>query len=242
MNQKPEDSLILNADDPETARLALDLPVRKFFFSREREVEFGAWIEDGVLRVRVPGYGFDIGSVESLPFAMRWQVENVLTAMVVAALTKIPGTAVANEIYGFDGLEHRLEWVRSVRGVDYINDSKGTNVGSVVKSLSSMDRPVVLIFGGRDKGGDFLPLLPLFKDKVKRLILIGESRSRVMSVLNGPPPFVEAETLEQAIQRAVESAERGDVVLLSPGCASFDMFKSYADRGERFKSLVGEIV
>tara|TARA_B100000686_G_C16746295_1_gene949626 strand:+ start:176 stop:1516 length:1341 start_codon:yes stop_codon:yes gene_type:complete len=241
MNQTAENYLILNADDSETARLAEGLPVQRIFFSGKSEVEFGSWVDNGIIRARVYGRQFDIGSIESLSRTLRWQVENVLAATTVAALVGIRRSAIMEAVRGFEGLEHRLEWVRSVGNVEYINDSKGTNLGSVVKSLNSFNRPVVLIFGGRDKGGDFQPLLPIFKEKVKWLILIGESRSMVKKLLSGTPPFEEAETLERAVRRATEIAESGDIVLLSPGCASFDMFKDYADRGNRFKALVGKI-
>ena len=242
-NQMSGDYLILNADDSKTALLGQDLPMRKLFFSIKHEVELGSWVDKGVLHVRVPGCEFDIGFLKDLPQSMRWQTENVLAAMIVSALVGIPGSVVAKAVRRFDGLEHRLEWVRSFQGVDYVNDSKGTNIGSVVKALESMNRPVILIFGGRDKGVGFDSLLPLFKSKVKQLILIGESQSRVKKILNGrTPPFEEVETMEQAVRHAAQAAKSGDVVLLSPGCASFDMFKNYAVRGETFKSLVWEMV
>ena len=240
-NQTVEDFLILNADDPEVLKLGDRRSVTKLFFSRERDVGQGAWIEKGTIWVRTANGSFEICEVQSLQQIMQWQVENVLAAVTVAALTHIAPQVIAQTLKEFSGLEHRLEWVRSYRGVDYINDSKGTNVGSVIKSLHSIERPLILIFGGQDKESDFSPLIVFFKNRVKYLILIGGTRPKIKRFLNGIPPFEEAETLDAAVQRASEIAVPGDTVLLSPGCASFDMFKDYADRGNRFKKLVRQI-
>ncbi|HJO59064.1 MAG TPA: hypothetical protein QF772_12695, partial [Nitrospinaceae bacterium] len=134
-----------------------------------------------------------------------------------------------------------IEWVRTIRGIDFINDSKGTNVGSVHKSLMSFSRPVILIAGGKDKGGDFLALKKIFKEKVKHLILIGETKSKFRLMLNGSFSYEDAGSMEDAIGRAIDKAEAGDVVLLSPGCASFDMFKDFVERGNRFKEIVNRL-
>jgi UDP-N-acetylmuramoylalanine--D-glutamate ligase len=139
---------------------------------------------------------------------------------------------------GFQGLEHRLEFVRELRGVDFVNDSKGTNIGAVKKSLSGFDRPVILIIGGQDKGGRFSTLKKIFKDKVKHMILIGEARPKIQKVLNGSFGYESADSIEEAVRLAYKHARKGDVVLLSPACASFDMFRDYADRGEQFKNAV----
>ena len=143
-----------------------------------------------------------------------------------------------NIVGNFIGLEHRIEWVRTIRGVDFVNDSKGTNVGSVNKSLASFSRPVILIAGGKDKGGDFRTLKQIFKKKVKHLVLIGETKNKFRQVLNGSFSYEDAESMEDAVERAVKKAQAGDVVLLSPGCASFDMFRDFAERGNRFKEIV----
>jgi UDP-N-acetylmuramoylalanine--D-glutamate ligase len=172
---------------------------------------------------------------------MQCQVENALAAVAVTALLGTPPDDITGAIREFPGLEHRIEWVRTVRGIDFVNDSKGTNVGSVNKSLTSFFRPVILIAGGKDKGGDFRSLKLIFKEKVKHLVLIGETKNKFRQILNGSFSYEDAEDMEDAVTRAVEKAQPGDVVLLSPGCASFDMFKDYVERGNRFKDIVNRL-
>ncbi len=141
----------------------------------------------------------------------------------------------------FPGLEHRLELVREVEGVSYVNDSKGTNVGAVVRSLEGFSSPVVLIAGGRDKGGDFTQLRSLVKERVKALVLIGEAKEKIRDSLCELAECWMEESLAAAVERAREVASAGDVVLLSPGCASFDMFEDFEDRGRQFKELVRKL-
>jgi UDP-N-acetylmuramoylalanine--D-glutamate ligase len=135
-------------------------------------------------------------------------------------------------------LEHRLESVAEIGGVRYFNDSKGTNVGAVVGSLESFTVPIVLIAGGKDKLGDFTPLLPSVRERVKKLILIGQAAGKLRSQLNGACPMEEAASLEEAVLRAAAAASPGEVVLLSPACASFDMFADFEERGRVFKEAV----
>jgi UDP-N-acetylmuramoylalanine--D-glutamate ligase len=138
----------------------------------------------------------------------------------------------------FEGLEHRLEFVREIEGIRFYNDSKGTNVGSVVKSLQSFSQPVILIAGGKDKKGDLSPLRGLIQGRVKGLILIGEAKERMARELEGLTNTTMARTLEEAALLAYQMAEKGEVVLLSPACSSFDMFKDYKERGRVFKEAV----
>lgn len=237
-NQNPDDFLILNADDPQTADLGRGLRARRIFFSTQKEVREGAFLRHGVITVRLNGGEREVCPVEQLQPVMQWQLENILAAATAASLAGAGATAIAKSICAFPGLEHRMEWVRNLRGIDFVNDSKGTNIGSTQKSLNSFQRPIVLILGGRDKGADFSPLSPLIKTKVKHLILIGEAKSKIKQMLNGSTPWEEADTLETAVNRACSQAASGDVVLLSPACASFDMFRDYEDRGRQFRTLV----
>ena len=179
--------------------------------------------------------------MDNLNQTMQWQIENVLAAVASASLAGVSPEVIAETIKDFKGLNHRMEWVRSIGGIDFVNDSKGTNVGSVQKSLSNFPRPVILIAGGSDKGSDFSSLKQILKERVKHLILIGETKNKFRQVLNGSFSYEEAKDLDEAVKQAYQKAERGDVVLLSPACASFDMFKDYAERGDRFKSLVNRI-
>ncbi|MBH0190195.1 MAG: hypothetical protein HP492_00190 [Nitrospira sp.] len=138
----------------------------------------------------------------------------------------------------FPGLEHALEIVRERRGVRFVNDSKGTNVDATLKALESIDQPIWLIAGGRDKGGDFSRLAPLIRQRVKRLLLIGEAAPLIAHAVQGYDAIDRAGTLREAIERAAAGATAGEVVLMSPACASFDMFADYQDRGRQFKALV----
>ncbi|MBI4390193.1 MAG: UDP-N-acetylmuramoyl-L-alanine--D-glutamate ligase [Nitrospinae bacterium] len=237
-NQTEDDFMVLNQDDPLVQEQARDMRARKRYFSVEKETEEGGFLRNGVLTLRQDGKERTLCSAEELKPVMRWQLENVLAAATAASLAGAGPEAIAGALKSFSGLEHRLEWVRTLRGVDFVNDSKGTNVGSVEKSLRSFDRPIILIAGGQDKGSDFSPLKNLIKTRVKRLVLIGEARPKFRQALNGSTDCAEAETLESAVGLALEKAVPGDVVLLSPACASFDMFKDYEDRGRQFKKIV----
>lgn len=239
--QTKEDALILNSDDKNALDQGKNKSSRKFCFSMSREVEEGAFLRNDIIVSRFNGNDKNLMSVRELKPAMQCQVENALAAVAVTALLGTPPDDITGAIRDFPGLEHRIEWVRTVRGIDFVNDSKGTNVGSVNKSLTSFFRPVILIAGGKDKGGDFRSLKLIFKEKVKHLVLIGETKNKFRQILNGSFSYEDAEDMEDAVTRAVEKAQPGDVVLLSPGCASFDMFKDYVERGNRFKDIVNRL-
>ena len=239
--QTKEDALILNSDDKNALDQGKNKSSRKFCFSMSREVEEGAFLRNDIIVSRFNGKDKNLMSVRELKPAMQCQVENALAAAAVTALLGTPPDDITGAIRDFPGLEHRIEWVRTVRGIDFVNDSKGTNVGSVNKSLTSFFRPVILIAGGKDKGGDFRSLKLIFKEKVKHLVLIGETKNKFRQILNGSFSYEDAEDMEDAVTRAVEKAQPGDVVLLSPGCASFDMFKDYVERGNRFKDIVNRL-
>ncbi len=237
-NQTEEDYLLLNQDDPNTKDLGQNSRAQKLFFSATGDVKTGVFLRENSLMLRMDATEKKICDLADLNQVMQWQVENVLAASLASSLLNIPLKTIAETLKQFTGLEHRMEWVRTYQGIDFVNDSKGTNVGAVRKSLESLSCPVVLIAGGKDKGSDFLPLKQVLKKKVKHLILIGESRSKFRQVLNGSFNYEEASSMEEAVQKAANNAASGDVVLLSPACASFDMFKNYEDRGNQFKSIV----
>jgi len=237
-NQTKNDSLILNYDDSNTRFLGSNCPAKQIFFSLENELECGAYVNKGKIFARINEFEGEVFALSSLSRGLRWQIENVLPAVAAALLLKISLESIKKVLGSFVGLEHRLEWVCSQDGVDFINDSKGTNVGSAYKSLNTFDRPIILIAGGKDKNADFSSLKKIMKKKVKHLILIGETRPKFRSLLNGSFGYEESDSLEDAVHKAKEKADKGDVVLLSPACASFDMFTDYIDRGNRFKSIV----
>jgi UDP-N-acetylmuramoylalanine--D-glutamate ligase len=165
-------------------------------------------------------------------------LENALAASLAAALVGAPTKAIRRGLIRFGGLEHRLEFVAEIDGVQYVNDSKGTNVGAVARSLESYTVPLVLIAGGKDKMSDFTPLAPLLRERVKHLILIGQAAGKLRAQLDGACAMEEAVSLEEAVQRAAAVASPGEVVLLSPACASFDMFADFEERGRVFKEAV----
>jgi UDP-N-acetylmuramoylalanine--D-glutamate ligase len=240
-NQTGDDYCLLNGDDANTKNLGQNSRAKKFFFSTKEKVDQGAFIKENHLMLIKDGTENKICAISDLSQVMQWQVENVLAASLVCSLLDIPAETIAESLKQFTGMEHRMEWVRTFRGIDFVNDSKGTNVGAVQKSLESLSRPIVLIAGGKDKDSDFSPLKQTFKQKVKHLILIGETRSKFRQVLNGSFSYEDAGNMEDAVRQAVSKATSGDVVLLSPACASFDMFRDYADRGNQFKAIVQQL-
>jgi UDP-N-acetylmuramoylalanine--D-glutamate ligase len=237
-NQTNEDFFLLNADDPITASMAKEKSSKILWFSPTQEVDQGAWIENRIIYLRIGNQKDKVCNLEHLNLSLQRQPENVLAALVLSRLAGATLAATQKTFIEFSGLTHRLEWVENIRGIDFVNDSKGTNIGSMQKAVESFSQPIILIAGGQDKGGDFSVLKNLLKQKVKNLVLIGEAKEKIKRSLNGIPPKEEADTLEQAIHLAASRATSGDVVLFSPGCASFDMFKNYEDRGNRFKSIV----
>ncbi len=168
-------------------------------------------------------------------------VANAMAAMIPALLEKCDVDRVWQAICNFSGLKHRMNLVRSLDGVDWYNDSKGTNVGSVIMSLAGLDAPVTLIAGGKDKGGDFGELVGPIREKVSHLILIGEAADRMEKEIGPVADTVRVESLEQAVSKAYELTAPGSVVLLSPGCSSFDMFENFGKRGELFCRLVEQL-
>ncbi|BCB95856.1 UDP-N-acetylmuramoylalanine--D-glutamate ligase [Dissulfurispira thermophila] len=250
MNQSAGDFLILNADDPTTEEIqkignrqwAMDNRPEIFYFSRKRGVK-GAYCKDGVIYFNLPGLTSDFCLLTS-DFKIKGvhNIENAMAASLMALLSGCSIDAVAGALKVFSGLEHRLEFVREIDNVKFINDSKGTNVGAVVKSLESFNEPIVLIAGGRDKDGDFAILRPIIKEKVKALILIGEAKDKIKKAVGDviKDVFIE-DDFKTAIIKAKQVASSGDVVLLSPACASFDMFRDFEDRGRQFKRVVMEL-
>lgn len=249
-NQGRDDFLVLNADDPLTVEIikriregslkSREIP-RIFYFSRKHAVK-GAYLREGAISFDLPGVPpaftlqpalFRIKGVHNL--------ENAMASAAMALLAGCPPDAVAEALKEFPGLEHRLEFVRELEGTKYINDSKGTNVGAVEKSLEGFSEPIILIAGGRDKEGDFAQLRPLVREKVKALVLIGEASGKIKEALGDLTHTVHASHMKEAVETARAMAQRGDVVLLSPACASFDMFKDFEDRGRQFKKIVMEL-
>lgn len=237
-NQGKEDYAVLHADDPLTFQFAHRVQSQVFLFSRERSVPLGCFLNQGAILFQGADGQRERFDLDRMKVRGAHNVENFMAAIASSKICGCPGGALQKVIDGFEGLEHRLEWVRDIDGVQFFNDSKGTNVASVVKSLLSFEEPILLIAGGRDKEGDYGPLKKLISERVKGMALIGEARERMFGDLGRLTETVKVETLEEAVRWAWSRARRGDVVLLSPACSSFDMFQNYQERGKRFKEIV----
>ncbi len=236
-NQNSGDQAILNEDDPIVMRSAAKVHAKKVMFSMRQRPEEGAFSDGQTIFLNLEGKGEEY-SLAKTPLKGVHNVENMMAALTAARVFGCSKGAVQDVLDRFKGLEHRLEFVREIGGVRFYNDSKGTNVGSVVKSLQSFSEPVVLIAGGKDKNGDLSPLKELVRNRVKHMILLGEAKERMNRDLGGLTDTVMAKTMEEAVSLARQKAKGGEVVLLSPGCSSFDMFKDYKERGKVFKEAV----
>ena len=243
--QHSSDFIVLNRDDEAVMRLyesrlrfKEDSP-SVFFFSRNRDVR-GLYFYAGKVICNIPELSLHEELIDARDIMIKGlhNLENAMAASLMAILSGCELEPLRRVLRNFRGLEHRLEFVRELEGVRYINDSKGTNVGAVIKSLEGFKEPVILIAGGRDKAGDFTLLRPLVREKVKCLILIGEAREKMRRALGDLTETVLTSSLDEAVNYARTKASRGDVVLLSPACASFDMFHDFEDRGRQFKDIV----
>ena len=250
-NQGEGDFLVLNRDDPETIKTGDEklkgkkANPRIVYFSRREEVE-GVYLKDGRIYCNIPG-AIPVPRQSLLIKADEIRIkgvhnlENAMAAAAMALLAGCPVQAVIDSLKEFPGLEHRLEPVRELNGIRYINDSKGTNVGAVLKSVESFSSPIILIAGGRDKAGDFSLLRDVVKERVKSLVLIGEAREKIYKALGDLTETVRAASLKEAVEISRKIAASGDIILLSPACASFDMFTDFEDRGRQFKKIVMEL-
>ncbi len=239
-NMDAGDFAILNADDPEVCRLAEGIKATKVWFSAKGQSVQGLVRESDTLFWNWNGASNKL-PLAKLQLSGEHNVENAMAALIPALLQGCDAELAWDAVCGFNGLEHRMQLVRCLNGVNWYNDSKGTNVGSVVKSLSGLQAPVTLIAGGKDKGGEYTPLRPLVEEKVDNLILIGEAAARMASELSGTSEIRLAATLDAAIEQAYEVTPTGGTVLLSPACSSFDMFENYAVRGQEFARLVQQL-
>jgi UDP-N-acetylmuramoylalanine--D-glutamate ligase len=236
-NQNSGDVAVLNKDDPIVMKSGERVKAKKVFFSLRERVDEGAFSNGQDILLRLGGAEENYSLVHT-PLKGIHNVENMMAALATARIFGSSKKAIQTVLSRFEGLEHRLEFVREIDGVRFYNDSKGTNVGSVVKSLQSFQEPVILIAGGKDKKGDLSPLREGIQSRVKRLILIGEAKERMGRELGDLANTTMAETLEEAVLLAHQAAKRGDIVLLSPACSSFDMFRDYKERGKVYKEAV----
>jgi UDP-N-acetylmuramoylalanine--D-glutamate ligase len=236
-NQTAEDFAVLNEDDPTCVAMAARTRAQVFWFSRHKEVKQGAWVREGNIFFRDGSQQSEILQVSEIPLKGAHNLENVLAAVCAAALMGCAPEKIRQAVRDFKAVEHRLEFVATIRGVDYYNDSKATNVDATIKALESFLANIHLILGGKDKGSDYSVLNDLLRQRVKRVYTIGAAAAKIESQIKDVE-VVHAEILENAVRKANAVAQPGDVVLLAPACASFDQFKNYERRGQRFKEIV----
>jgi UDP-N-acetylmuramoylalanine--D-glutamate ligase len=237
-NQTKADFAILNAADPEQEDIDKIINAQVVKFSSKRVLQKGIFIKKNSIVLRMPGANEEQYPLSIINLPGLHNVENVMAAVMAARLCGCSQENIITAVSAFHGLPHRIEFAGEKNSVKFYDDSKGTNVGSVVRALETFAQPVILLLGGRDKDGDFESLKPLIASKTKKVILFGEARDRIESLIGKDKPVLKETKLRQAVESAYRSARSGDVVLLSPGCASFDEFANYKERGNYFKDVV----
>jgi len=238
-NQTPADCAVLNADDDGARALASRTRADVLWFSRLRRLDHGVFVHEGRITAKLNGHYEDIGPVSDIALRGAHNVENVLAATACALWTGMAPATIRRGIAQFRAVTHRIEPVRDVAGVRFYNDSKATNVDSTIKALESFTEPVVLIAGGKGKGQDFAPLAAVARGRVAHVVVIGEDGPKIGRVMaDAGIPVTAAGSMDDAIRTAQRLASPGAVVLLSPACASFDMFDNFEHRGDVFKKLV----
>ena len=240
-NQIALDYAIINAEDQEQETIVASLCAQVSAFSSKNELAAGIFIKDSNIVLRNPAFEEEKYPLDMIKIPGLHNVENVMASVMAARFCGCSRESIINTISGFGGLPHRIEFSGEKKSVRYYDDSKGTNVGSVIRALDTFSAPVILLLGGRDKDGDFQNLKPIIAAKAKQVILFGEARDRIEFLIGKSVPTVKEPTLLAAIETAHKRACAGDVVLLSPGCASFDEFDNYKERGNFFKNVVRNI-
>jgi UDP-N-acetylmuramoylalanine--D-glutamate ligase len=238
MNQKRTDFAVLNADDMRMAAMETEMRARPLWFSRQKTIKNGAFVRNGRVIFRNEESEKDLFAVNAVSLRGAHNLENVLASCAMAILAGAPPESLEESVRRFKGVEHRIEFVLELDGVQYFNDSKATNVDAAIKSLEAFPGNILLIAGGRDKAADFTALRSLVRERVKRLVVMGESAGKLRKALSDVAEISEAQFLQEAVSICRRFAKPGDVVLLAPACASFDMFQDYEHRGRVFKEAV----
>jgi UDP-N-acetylmuramoylalanine--D-glutamate ligase len=241
-NMEAGDDLVLNADDPLVVARAAGSRARAAWFSTIRIPRHGVYLFRGWIYSRLgERLGQRVMPVAEMLIAGAHNQANALAVTAMALLAGAAPRHVREVFRSFRGLPHRTEFVRETGGVRFFDDSKGTNVGATAATLAGLPGPVVLILGGKDKGGSYAPLLPLVRRKARALVLLGEAREKIAAELAGAAPTTVVAGMAEAVPAAFAAARPGDTVLLSPACASFDQYSGYAERGRHFQELVGKL-
>ncbi|MCR4441112.1 MAG: UDP-N-acetylmuramoyl-L-alanine--D-glutamate ligase [Peptococcaceae bacterium] len=242
-NQDKDDWLILNWDDEETKKFGDRAASKVIFFSRKNILEQGFCVENGYLTARMGGRSTPIIRTEEIYIKGGHNLENALAAAAAGWVMGVGPDSLKESLATFPGVPHRLEHVLVHKGIEYVNDSKGTNPDAAIKALDAFDRPIVLIAGGKNKGVEFTEFAKKVKEKVKALVLLGQAAGEIESAVKkiGYTSYYHARTYPEAVEKASSLAKTGDIVLLSPACTSWDMFNNFEERGELFKELVREL-
>ena len=241
-NMCADDFLIINGDDKVCQEIAQRARVNVLEFSSRREVAEGTFVRDNQIIVRIKGIENQICSTDEIFIKGRHNLENALTAVLINHLLGVKKEKISEGLREFGGVEHRLEFVEEFKGVKFYNDSKATNIEALEKSLESFSNFIILIAGGRDVGGDFTRLKQLVKERVNKVILIGEAADKIFNSWQDVVPMEHSYNMRDAVEKAYKSVKGHNVVLLSPGCKSFDMFANFEDRGKIFKNEVRKLV
>ncbi|MEE3393534.1 MAG: UDP-N-acetylmuramoyl-L-alanine--D-glutamate ligase [Lachnospiraceae bacterium] len=245
MNQDKDQICVLNYDDPYLRAHVKDIPCRIFWFSSTEILKEGIFIDgEDIMYIEHEGYApLKICGIHDMKLLGRHNHENVMAAAAIAMHMGVPVECIRRAIADFNAVEHRIEYVRTFNGVKYYNDSKGTNPDAAIKAVGAMETPTVLIGGGYDKGSTFDEWIGSFGDKVKYLVLMGDTADKIekCALDHGFTDIIRVNSLEEAVKVSKEKAENGWSVLLSPACASWDMFKSFEERGDLFKKYVNEL-
>lgn len=239
-NQTSEDFVILNHDDEATRKMAEKTKAKTFFFSSSKAIEEGIYLKENDIIVKWETFNEKIVSVNDLKILGTHNYENVMAAVAISICAGVSMKEIVSTLKEFGGVEHRIEFVKTVDGVDYYNDSKGTNTDAAIRGIMAMKKPCILIGGGYDKGSEYDDWVEKFDGRVKHLVLIGKTAEKIEKCCknHGFDKISKCESFEEAVNLCRTMAESGDCVLLSPACASWDMFESYEQRGEIFKEIV----
>ena len=241
LKQKTTDVCVLNMDDPVTAGLAVAARSKVVGFSATKTVDDGAFADEREMFITENGERTLIGPLEELKVEGRANIENALAAAAISRAAGADAESIKRGLFEFEGIPHRMELVGVTGSVRYINDSKGTNVSATLKALGGFDKGVTLILGGRDKGGDFAPLVKAIREKNAKVILIGEASGKIASALGDYAEVYRADDMAEAVRKGASLSTEGETVLLSPACASFDMYKNFEERGEMFRQAVAAL-
>jgi UDP-N-acetylmuramoylalanine--D-glutamate ligase len=240
-NQQLGDFAVLNADDSTCVELASRTRAQVFWLSRLKAVPEGVYVKNSKIMFRDSAGEREIIAVAEIPLKGAHNVENVLAAVCAGILMGCSPQKIRHAIVDFKAVEHRLEYVATVRGVEYYNDSKATNVDATIKAIESFPANIHLILGGKDKGSDYSVLVPLLRERVKRVYTIGAAAAKIESQIKDAVEIVHSGTLDAAVRQVSNAAQSADIVLLAPACASFDQFQNYEHRGKVFKELVRDL-